>query len=162
MKKWSTRAFARAGIIAALYAGLTMVFLPFAYGPIQLRPSEALCVLPAIFPESIPALFIGCVVANTLSAYGIYDIIFGSLTTLVAAVLTYLIAKKCSNPFVSAAPSIILNALIIPLVIRLVSQDEAYLATALSIFATQTIFVYGLGVPLYYGILKLKEKTKLF
>ena len=79
----------RAGVTAALYAGLTIAFGSLAYGPLQIRPAEALCVLPLFFPETIFGLFVGCAMANLLSGYGAIDIVLGSIATLVAAVCTY-------------------------------------------------------------------------
>ena len=87
---------ARAGVIAALYALLTVALQSFSFGNFQFRVSEALTVLPAIFPEAIPALFIGCLIANILGN-GIYDIFIGSFATLVAALLTYFVSKAIKN-----------------------------------------------------------------
>ena len=81
------------GIIAALYAALTIALAPISYGPIQLRVSEALTILPYLTPAAIPGLFIGCLVANILGGLGIYDVVGGSLCTLLAAFLTYLVAR---------------------------------------------------------------------
>ena len=84
---FTTRRLARAGII----------FLqPFSFGIWQFRASEALTVLPAIFPEAIPALFVGCLIANVVGN-GIWDIFIGSFATLIAATLTYITAKAIKN-----------------------------------------------------------------
>ena len=85
--RFSVHQLALSGIIAALYAVMAYFASVFgvAYGPIQCRFSEALCVLPFFFPEATPGLFIGCLVANLLSPYGVLDIVFGSLATLLAA-----------------------------------------------------------------------------
>lgn len=60
------------GVIAAAYAALTLVAaaLNLAYGPVQFRFSEALTVLPFLFPGTWPGVFVGCLVANLLSPYG--------------------------------------------------------------------------------------------
>ena len=81
MKQSITKRLCRAGIIAALYTTLTYVFAPFAFGPFQIRPAEALCLLALIYPEAIPALAVGCALSNLASPYAFYDITFGSLTT---------------------------------------------------------------------------------
>ena len=93
---FTTRRLARAGIIAALYALLTIFLQPFSFGIWQFRASEALTVLPAIFPEAIPALFVGCLIANIVGN-GIWDIFIGSFATLIAATLTYITAKAIKN-----------------------------------------------------------------
>ena len=60
----TTRFIVRSSVIAALYAALTLVLAPVAYGPVQFRVSEALTILPLFFPEAIPGLFVGCFIAN--------------------------------------------------------------------------------------------------
>ena len=85
--KFNTRKLVTAAVIGALYAALTMIN-PFAYGPIQFRISEVLCILPFFFPASAVGLTIGCVIANLISAAGILDVVFGSLATLLAGICT--------------------------------------------------------------------------
>ena len=73
---------AYAAVIGAAYAALTMALAPISYGPIQMRVSEVLCVLPFFFPSATWGLFIGCMIANLISAAGVWDVVFGSLATL--------------------------------------------------------------------------------
>ena len=83
----------QAAVIAALYVVLTFVAnaLGLASHTIQVRFSEALCILPVFTPAAIPGLWIGCLLANLLTGAVIYDVIFGSIATLLAAVCTYLL-----------------------------------------------------------------------
>ena len=81
-------------ITGALYAALTMLLAPVSYGALQFRLSEALCVLPFFLPYTSVGLFLGCAIANTLSAAGILDIVFGSLATLGAALCTAALGRK--------------------------------------------------------------------
>lgn len=115
MKK-NTKFLAHAGMIAALYAALTMVSALFglASGVIQVRLSEALCVLPIYTVAAVPGVTIGCLVSNILCGGTIYDIIFGTLATLIGAALTYLFRKL---PYLASIPTIISNAVIIPVVL---------------------------------------------
>ena len=69
-------------VVGALYAALTMLLAPISYGNLQFRISEALCVLPVFFPYTSVGLFLGCALANMISAAGILDVIFGSLATI--------------------------------------------------------------------------------
>ena len=94
--KLQTKQLTRGAMIAALYVVLTYIsFLcGLSSGAIQVRISEALCVLPAFFPEAIPALFIGCALANLLTGSILWDIIFGSLATLIGAFGAYLL-RNC-------------------------------------------------------------------
>ena len=113
--RFSTRDIAAAGIIAALYAVLSYFSSIFgvAYGPIQCRFSEALCVLPFLMPSATPGLFLGCLAANLLSPYGALDIIFGSLATLLAALWT----QKCRRKWLAPLPPVVCNAVIVGTVI---------------------------------------------
>ena len=87
-EKISTKQVAFCGILAAVYAALTIATAAFAYGPIQFRLADALCILPFFIPCTAWGLFVGCAIANLLSAAGIFDVIFGSLATLLAALCT--------------------------------------------------------------------------
>lgn len=98
MKKFPAKAICRAGAIAALYAVLTIYLGNIAYGPLQIRPAEALTLLPLLYLESVPALFVGCLIANLLSPYGTADIVVGSLLTLIAACLTYVMPRFFKKP----------------------------------------------------------------
>lgn len=113
MKNYSVRQLTLAAVIGALYAVLTMTASVFGvtYGPIQCRVSEALCVLPFFFPEAKWGLFIGCLVANILSPYGLPDVILGSLATLLAACVTAKLPAKWK--WLAPLPPVISNALII-------------------------------------------------
>jgi uncharacterized membrane protein len=163
----STKRLCRSGIIAAAYAALTLAFAPVAYGPIQIRPAEALTILPLFFIESVPALFIGCLIANLLSPYGMIDIVMGSLTTLLAAIVTYYIGKVFKKYFLKIIlggfPPVILNAVILPIVWAIAGGTGAFFANFFPILITQIIFVYALGMPLYYSIISLQKKgNRLF
>lgn len=148
-----------AGVIAALYALLTVALQPFSFGIFQFRVSEALTVLPAIFPEAIPALFIGCLIANILGN-GIYDIFIGSFATLVAALLTYFVSKAIKNIhlklFVSAIFPVLCNAIAVPIIFILCGiATHTYIIEALIIGAKEAGVVYTFGTALYYSIVKI-------
>lgn len=107
----------QAAIIAALYVVLTMIAnaLGLASYAIQVRFSEALCILPFFTFAAVPGLSIGCLIANLLTGAAIWDIIFGSLATLIGAIGTYLLRK---HKFLMTLPPVIANAVIVPLVLR--------------------------------------------
>lgn len=94
MKKQHIVRLCRAGIFAALYVVLTLPFVTVTISEIQFRPSEALTMLPLLFPEAIPALFIGCMLANWVAGGAILDIFLGAVVTLVAAVALGLSASS--------------------------------------------------------------------
>lgn len=101
--------------IAALYVALTLVFAPISFGPVQLRIAEALCILPMFTPAAIPGLFLGCLLANLMGGGIILDVVFGSLATLIGAVLGYMLRR---NRWLVPIPAIIANTLIVPFVLR--------------------------------------------
>ena len=95
---FTTKRICRAGIIAALYVALTYAFGAIAYnGFVQIRPAEALTILPLFFPEAVPALWIGCMLANLGSPFIMYDVPIGGLATLVSALLTYGAGRLIKN-----------------------------------------------------------------
>ena len=106
-----TVTIARAAIIAALYAALTVLIMPASYGVMQFRVSEALTVLPVFTPAAIPGLFIGCIAANIVSPVGLVDIVIGSAATLIAAVSTYCLRRK--NRLLALLPPVIANAVMV-------------------------------------------------
>ena len=108
-----------AGMTAALYTVLTLTIAAFglANGAIQIRISEALTVLPYFTPAAVPGLFVGCVLSNILIGAPIWDVIFGSLATLIGAVGTYFLGKYV-NKWLSSVPPILANTLIIPFVLK--------------------------------------------
>ena len=85
----------QAAVIAAIYVVLTIFISAFnlASGAIQVRISEALTILPFFTPAAIPGLAIGCLLSNLLTGAAVYDVVFGSLATLLGAVGTYLLRK---------------------------------------------------------------------
>ena len=116
--RFSTRRLATAGIIAGIYAALTL-FLPIPqYGGVQLRVAEAMTVLPFLFPEAIPGLAVGCFLANLLGSPFVLDWIFGTLATLLAAIWT----SKVKNRWLAPLPPVVCNAVI-------VGAEIAYFAT---------------------------------
>lgn len=106
----------QAAMIAALYVVLTFIAnaLGLANQAIQVRFSEALTILPYFTPAAIPGLFIGCLLSNILTGCAVPDIIFGSLATLVAAVLTRKLRK---NKWTAPIPPIVSNAVVVPFVL---------------------------------------------
>jgi uncharacterized membrane protein len=96
-------------MIAAIYVLLTYLFAPLSFHYIQFRVSEVLTVLPFFTKLAIPGLLIGTIISNLLSPVGIYDVIFGSLATLLAAYLTSL----TKNRYLAPLPPVIVNSVII-------------------------------------------------
>ena len=150
----------RAGVTAALYALITVAISPLSYGPFQIRFSEALCILPLLFPECAIGLTVGCFIANFFGGYGAIDIVLGTTATLIGAVGTLLAGKFIKNVplklIVGILCPVIANALLIP-IIFLVSTDspESYFVYMLSIGWPELLSVGVLGTPLYFAVKRI-------
>lgn len=117
MKRHNKSAFlTQSGVIAALYVVLTLLakLLGLDSGQIQLRLSEALCVLPVFLPAAVPGLTVGCLLANILCGNIFWDVIFGTLATLMGAVGTRMLRNR---PLLALLPPILANTLIVPFVL---------------------------------------------
>lgn len=141
----NTKYLTQAAIIAALYVGLTHLSNLFglASGLIQVRLSEILTILPIAIPAAIPGLFIGCILANLSTGALIMDILFGSLATLLAAILTRKLGKR--SLYFGPIPPIVFNAVIVGLILKYVYRIQGALA-----FFMLTV---GLGELISAGIL---------
>lgn len=165
MKKRVKIEFIIAGaLIAAAYAGLTYLSNVFnlAYGPIQLRVSEVLTILPVFTPAAIPGLTLGCFIAN-IGSFNVADLLFGTLATLAAAILTYFLKdiKWRGIPFLAFFPPVIVNAVIIGFEIALFFLPEGYsfwgfLISGLQVGIGQLIVCYVFGVPFYLVVQKYR------
>lgn len=148
------RKIAYAAILAAIYAVLTLALAPASFGPVQCRVSEAFCILPIFMPEAVSGLAIGCLLANLYTG-SVYDIVFGTLATLMAAMLT---RKFRKNKWVAMLFPVLFNAVIVGGYIGLfVDRSMAVWLTMLSVGAGEIIACYGLGIPLC-GILEKHHK----
>jgi uncharacterized membrane protein len=143
----------RGAVIAALYAALTLILHPISYGLLQVRVSEALTLTPALWPEAIPGLFVGCFIANVLGGYGPWDIFLGSAATLLAAFLT----RKAKNDFLAAASPVVVNALVVGFYMSYVTGMST-LIWILYVALGETIACFALGLPL----LRFLRRTRFF
>ena len=141
-------------MIAAMYVALTMLSNAFglASGVIQVRISEALTVLPFFTPAAIPGLFVGCLISNILAGGVIWDVIFGSLATLIGAVFTYWLRKI---KWLAPVPPIVSNMLIIPFVLRYAyGAPDAIWFMMLTVGAGELISAGVLGMLLLFALEK--------
>ena len=146
---------AYAGLIAALYVALTYASAAFglASGAVQLRLSEILTVLPYFTPAAVPGLFVGCLLANVLTGCAVWDVVFGSLATLVGALVTRALRKK--SRFLAPVGPIAANTLIVPLVLRYVYGVPGSLPyLALTIFIGEFAACGILGMALLLALQK--------
>ena len=154
----STRYLVQASLIAAIYTALCLILHPisFGFGGVELRVSEALTLMPALMPAAVPGLFVGCLLANLMGGATILDIVFGSLTTLIAAILT---RKWRSRPALAALPPVVMNAVVIGLLLRYAYGVNMPLWMCMaSIGLGQAVACYLIGLPLMKMMKRLPEK----
>ena len=147
-----TRYVASAALIAALYVVLTTIssLMGLSSGVIQVRFSEALTILPAFTPAAIPGLFIGCLISNIIAGGVIWDVIFGSVATLIGAVGTYLLKRK---KWLVPLPPILANMAIVPLILIFAyGVPDSYWFTLITVGAGEIISCGILGMILYFAI----------
>ena len=145
-----TRFLVHAALLAAMYAALTLAFAPISYGPVQVRVSEMLTVLPFLTPAAIPGLFVGAMVANAYGGLGVLDVVVGSSATLAAAFLTYRMKKKWLAPL----PPVLVNALVIGAMLAHLFQLPL-VPTILYVGLGQTVACYVLGYPFLLAMEKV-------
>lgn len=164
MRNKNVTMITQGAIIAALYVVLTMLAnaMGLANYAIQVRFSEALCILPFFTVAAIPGLTVGCLISNMLTGALVWDVLFGSLATLLGAIGTYLLRK---NKVLMMLPPVIANAVIVPFVLRYgygmtwmfhdVEWSIPYFAVTVGI--GEIISVCGLGGMLYRALLPYKN-----
>ena len=116
MKNLTTKMMAQGAVIAAVYVVLTLAFAPISFGAVQFRISEALCILPYFTWAAIPGVSVGCLLANILGGAALPDIIFGTLATLIGALLSYRLRNV--SKWMVCVPPIVANTIIIPFVLK--------------------------------------------
>ena len=154
MKKSKTLYLCQAALVAALYVVLTYVARLFGLdsGVIQLRFSEALCILPIFLPAAIPGLYIGCLVSNLLVGAIWMDVLVGPLATLLGALGTYALRR---HVWIAPLPPVLANTLLIPPVLAFgygATQSIPFLMLTVGI--GEILSVYVCGMILYFAIAK--------
>ncbi len=155
MKKDLTRNIVFGGMTAALYVVLTMLAAAFglASGAVQVRLSEALTILPVFTSAAIPGLTVGCVLANIVTGCAAWDVVFGSVATLIGAVGTRLLKDR---PILAWIPPVISNVVIVPIVLmKVYGLTDAWWYLALTVGAGEIISCGVLGLLLYRSVKNL-------
>ena len=161
--RFTTRAIVNAGLIAAIYVVLTLIFQPISFGAIQFRIAEALTLMPLLTLDAVPGLFIGCLLANWLGGGIWFDVALGSIATLLAALCT---RKFRDRPALAAIFPTIFNGLIVGPVVYFAyvraPGDPVSVGTMLFNMATvafgELVVCYVLGLPMIYGLKALPAK----
>ncbi len=159
-RKKQIRLLCHAAIIASLYIVFTYLtaMLGLASGAIQLRLSEALCILVAFTPATVPGLTLGCLISNLITGCLPTDVLCGALATLLGAIGGRLLRKK---PYLVPLPTVLANTLIVPFVLAFAYRVEQGLPFLfLSVGIGELLSAYLLGILLYSPI--KKNQARLF
>lgn len=143
------------GIIAALYAGLTVLLQALSFGPVQIRVAEAMTLLPILTPAAIPGLTIGCFVANLISSPYVMDWAVGTMATLIAAALSWRLRK---NVYLAALMPVLSNGLMVGVMLYFVAGGSM-IFNILTVAGGELVACFALGLPL---IRALEKSPKLF
>ena len=162
MKKLTARQIALNGVVAGLYAAITILTASFAFGNIQFRIADSLCVLVVLEPSLTVGLTLGCLIANLFSTVSALDIIVGTAATLLACLLT----RYIKNTWLLPLPTILCNMLLVGAMLSAVYMPAGEFWKGLAIFgaevgAGEAAVLYILGVPLYRFIRKTGLMDKL-
>ena len=168
MKPLPVRRLTFAALIAAVYAVVTILTASFAYGPIQFRIAEALCILPFFIPFTTWGLFVGCILSNIISPVGPLDMIFGSLATLGCCLCISALGKrgdgKWGKCILACLMPAIWNGVIIGALLALTAGAEEgakltlFFLYGAEVAAGELAVMFILGLPL----LRALPTTKFF
>lgn len=162
MKNKSSLYVTRGALIAALYVALTYASAIFGLssGVVQFRLSEMLCILPIFMPEAIVGLTVGCFIANLITDAVIWDLIFGTLATLIGAIGARLLRNLPQKLiWIATIPTVISNAIIVPFVLIYAYEVPGiYPYFALTVAIGEVVCALILGTLLYYSLKKTKIK----
>ncbi len=171
MKRNPTQTLLKIAMIAAVYTAVSMLLAPLSFGPLQVRVAEALTILPVLSFMPIWGLTLGCALTNFLGALsgvnilGFWDVLFGTLATLLAALLSYKYRnmRYRNIPWLSALFPILINGIVIGAELAIVLQlpFTGFLTFALYVAGGEALSVIVIGLP----VLRRMEKgsfTKYF
>ncbi len=158
--KMSVKFLTQSAVIAALYAALTHlqnVILPgSATWAIQMRMSEALCVLAFFTPAAIPGLSLGCLLFNLTFAYTLpLDFVVGTLATFLAAYgmwKTRHVTVK-DYPLLGMLMPAIANAILVGWELT-VYIGGGFVINAVYVALGELAVLLVLGTALYYAVVK--------
>lgn len=155
MRNKKVQFITQGAVIAAIYVVLVLIFDTFSFGPIQFRIAEMLTIMPYFTPAAIPGLFVGCLIANIIGGGLIWDIVFGSIATLIGAIGSYLVRK---NKWLVPLQPIIANMVIVPFVLKYAYGYDGLLVYFMFTVGLSEIIVCGIiGMALLTVMAKNRE-----
>lgn len=160
MQSTKVQRMARCAMIAALYTAVSLLLAPFSYGAVQVRVAEALTLLPIFTPDAIVGVTLGCLLTNLLGSSPI-DAVFGTLATLIAALLTWKLrgVRWRSLPIPSALMPVLVNAVVVGAEITFFFMDTPATGAALA-FNMLTVGLGEVVSCMVLGLLLVKAVEK--
>ena len=142
----SVQRLVRCAVIAAVYVVLCLVLAPFSYGAIQVRIAEALCLLPVFGAEYIIGVTLGCFLANLFGST-IIDVVFGTIATLLACLVTYRLRnvriKGLAIP--ASLPPVLFNAVFVVIEITIFFTDYTAMSAPVWLLCLTNGITVGIG-----------------
>lgn len=148
MRRFSIHQLTFCGILAAVYAALTILLAPLSYSSIQLRVAEVLCILPFFAPWTTWGLVLGCLLANLFSTVSALDIVIGTCATLTGCLLAARLRCKWLVPLPIALSNAVLVGAMLALVLTPDAPKAGFALFALQIGIGELAVLYLLGLPL--------------
>lgn len=142
----SVRKLTRCGVVAAIYVALCLALAPLSYGAVQVRVAEALCLLPVFGTEYIVGVVLGCFLANLIGST-VADVVFGTLATLLACLVTYKLRnvriKGLAIP--ASLPPVLFNAVIVGIEITVFFTDFTAMSAPVWLLCLTNGISVGIG-----------------
>ena len=155
-KGMSVKFITQAAVIAAIYVVLVVIFnyISFRTSAVQeLRRHSQYCL--TLHLQQSLGLFVGCIIANILGGAIVWDVVFGSIATLIGAIGTYLLRK---HKWLAPVPPIVANTIIVPFVLKFAYGSEGMFAMFFVTVGAGEIIVCGIiGMILLYALTPVRH-----
>ena len=149
-----TKDIAINALIAALYIALTLPFASFSFGPIQFRILEALLLLLVIDKKFSPGIIIGCLIVNIFSPLGMYDVVFGTLATMI----TCYAMIKTENMILKLLYPAIFNGIIVGLELTILFTNTPFIFNLITVALGEIVVVFVPGMLIKDKLLKMRNQ----
>lgn len=133
-------------IIGAVYLVLTTVLAPISFGAVQVRVSEALCLLVAYDPLYLIGIVLGTVLANMQSPLGFIDVFVGGGASFLCLGVAVLINKKLKT--LTARKVVVITSMIVAMIFVALELKVIY---GLPLIYTYFVISAGELVSLLFG-----------
>lgn len=167
--KFSTRDLVMVGIVAAMYYTITILTAQISYMGVQFRFAEGLLLLVFLEPKLIAGVLLGTFLANLFGPFALVDAVFGTLASLIAALLMYYASRKLKPSLLNMAltgvfPTII-NAIYVPALLVMMDSSTGladYFPIAISVAIGEFVVVSLVGSLVFKGLISNRAFMNYF